>query len=236
MKKIAIITGASGGIGIDLCLRYIEKGYQVIALDKNEHVEMPNAVDFYRVDLKSEAEILHFFETIKRTYKTAHVLINNAAISSFHKRIEDISSLELNDVLAVNLRAPMLMAKAFISLNRGESYGRIINIASTRWHQNEPDWEAYGATKGGIVSFTNSLCVSLSHTPITVNAISPGWIHTNSIENLSENDHKQHPSGRVGKPSDISSACLFLCEPENDFINGANLIIDGGMTKKMIYD
>ena len=111
----------------------------------------------------------------------------------------------------------------------------IIAAVEEGW-QNEAGWEAYGASKGGIVSLTNSLCVSLINTGITVNAISPGWIETGDYESLTERDHKQHPSGRVGKPQDILNACLFLCREENDFINGANLIIDGGMTKKMIYE
>ena len=115
------------------------------------------------------------------------------------------------------------------------SYGRIINIASTRFHQNEQDWEAYGMTKGGIVSLTNSLCVSLSNTNITVNAITPGWIEVNDYAGLRMQDHHQHPCGRVGKPKDILNVCLFLCEEENDFIDGANIFVDGGMSKRMFY-
>ena len=123
----------------------------------------------------------------------------------------------------------------FLCANEGAEYGRIINIASTRWHQNEAGWEAYGASKGGVVSLTNSLCVSLSDTAVTVNAISPGWIETGDYDALTEADHKQHPSGRVGKPADILRACLFLAAAESDFINGINLVVDGGMTKRMIY-
>ena len=78
--------------------------------------------------------------------------------------------------------------------------------------------------------------ISLSETPITVNAISPGWIQVKNYEELTELDHKQHPSRRVGKPKDILNACLFLASEDNDFINGHNLVVDGGMTKKMIYE
>jgi NAD(P)-dependent dehydrogenase (short-subunit alcohol dehydrogenase family) len=79
------------------------------------------------------------------------------------------------------------------------------------------------------------MAISLANTPITVNAISPGWIETNNYESLSESNHKQHPSGRVGKPRDIVNTCLFLTNKENDFINKCNIVVDGGMTKKMIY-
>ena len=95
--------------------------------------------------------------------------------------------------------------------------------------------EGYAASKGGIYSLTHALAVSLSEWNIIVNSIAPGWIETNDYESLRLEDHAQHPSKRVGKPEDIARACLFLCQEENDFINGENITIDGGMTKKMIY-
>ena len=85
------------------------------------------------------------------------------------------------------------------------------------------------------MSLTNTMCISLADTPITVNAISPGWIQCADYDTLSVEDHKQHPSDRVGVPEDIARMDMFLSAPENDFINGANIVIDGGMTKKMIY-
>ncbi len=117
-----------------------------------------------------------------------------------------------------------------------QRYGRIINIASTRYLQSEPGSECYAASKGGIVSLTHALALSFSDYNITVNSISPGWIQNEDYRLLKRSDHNQHPSGRVGRPSDIASACLFLAAPENDFINGQNIVIDGGMTKKMIYE
>ena len=88
----------------------------------------------------------------------------------------EMTADEFDNALSVNLRGAFLCAQAFIKANAGQDYGRIINIASTRWNQNEAGWEAYGASKGGLVSLTNTLAVSLSATPITVNAVSPGWI------------------------------------------------------------
>lgn len=93
---------------------------------------------------------------------------------------------------------------------------------------SEPGGEAYGASKGGLVSLTHALANSLSGTGITVNCISPGWIHTGSRESLRPKDHAQHLSGRVGKPADIASMVLYLCRPESDFINGENIYVDGG--------
>ena len=235
MNKVCVITGGTGGIGYHLSLGFNEKGYKVYALDIKCHKELPKEITFIKVDLRNTTEIKEAFRKIKEESKTVHVLINNGAISNFNKSINDITVDEFNDVISVNLSGSFACAKEFIEANKGESYGRIINISSTRWNQNEANWEAYGASKGGIVSLTNSLAISLSETPITVNAISPGWIQVNNYDELSNIDHNQHPSRRVGKPKDILNACLFLANEENDFINAHNLVIDGGMTKKMIY-
>ena len=114
-------------------------------------------------------------------------------------------------------------------------YGRIINICSTRYLMSESGSEAYAASKGGIYSLTHALALSMSKWHITTNSISPGWIQNKDYDQLRKEDHQQHPSQRVGRPEDIARACLFLCNPDNDFINGENITIDGGMTKKMMY-
>lgn len=234
--KRAVITGGASGIGRYLAMGFAKEGYEVFALDIIDASFSEKNIHFYKMDLRSESEIHQCFKKITEEYGEINVLINNGAISKFNKSVYEISVKEFDDVLTTNLRGAFICCKEFITQKQSGNYGRIINIASTRFHQNEAGWEAYGASKGGIISLTNSLCVSLSNTGITVNAISPGWIETGDYNSLTEIDHKQHPSGRVGKPQDIVNACLFLCREENDFINGANLIIDGGMTKKMIYE
>lgn len=234
--KRAVITGGASGIGRHLAIGFAKQGYEVFALDKTEASFSDPHIHFFQMDLQDESQIRCCFNTIIQDFGQIHVLINNGAISKFHKSVFELTAQEFDQVIHTNLRGAFLCCKEFISQQNFDGYGRIINIASTRFHQNEAGWEAYGASKGGLVSLTNSLCVSLSNTGITVNAISPGWIQVDDYENLTETDHRQHPSGRVGKPQDILNACLFLCEPSNDFINGMNLLIDGGMTKKMIYE
>ncbi len=231
--KICIITGGAQGLGKDMAQRFLKKGHKVIVLDVKQIQE--DDIDFFETNLADPTSIEKAFCYIKEKYNKAHILINNGAISAFVKHINNVSLEDYNRIMDTNLRGAFWCAKEFIQLNQFENYGRIINISSTRWHQNMEDWELYGMSKGGMVSLTNSLCVSLRGTNITVNAISPGHIHTGVWKELEERDHEIHPSNRVGMPRDISNVCLFLADPENDFINGANIVVDGGMTKRMIY-
>ena len=235
MKPVCVITGATGGIGWSLCEGFGLRGYDVVALDVEMIRELPAEVRFIQADLRDEEAVRLAFSEIKKCYGAIHVLINNAALSTFCKPMTELTVGEFDDVIATNLRSVFLCSQEFIAANRGEVYGRIINMSSTRWNQNEAHWEAYGASKGGIVSLTNTMAISLSDTPITVNAISPGWIQTFDYDKLTDADHLMHPSGRVGMPRDILNAALFLADVENDFVNAANLVVDGGMTKKMIY-
>ena len=234
MKKV-IITGGASGIGKCLVEGFHEKGYEVFTFDRVEQMHTHEHVHAYLVDLQDERAIEAGFHHIQEQFGTVDILINNAAIAQFHKPIQAITIEELDQVMDINLRAAFLCSKYFVMQKETFSYGRIINIALTRFHQNEQEWEAYGMAKGGIVSLTNSLCVSLSNTNITVNAITPGWIEVNDYAGLSMQDHHQHPCDRVGKPKDILNVCLFLCEEENDFIDGANIFVDGGMSKRMFY-
>lgn len=234
-KKIVLITGAAGGIGRSLCQAYAKEGATVIATDITKVNFIDKNIHFYKMDLNEKESIEDVFSEIEKKYKKIDILINNGAISYFNRSIFDIEVEEFDRVISVNLRGSFICCKEFLKINNGDEYGRIINIASTRWSQGESGWEAYSASKGGLISMTNTMAVSLGKTKITVNCISPGWIECSDYDNLRKIDHEQHPSGRVGRPEDIARATIFLSHEENDFINGENFVIDGGMTKKMIY-
>lgn len=233
MKQTMIITGVSQGIGRELA-RHFSTIYRVVGLDIGQDPQL-EGVTFHQMDLGDHEDVNRVFKTIHQEVGTAHVLINNGGVSSLVKPMAELDVETFKRVIDVNLVGTFACSKAFLTLNEGADFGRIINVASTRALQNEADWEAYGASKGGIVSLTQSMAVSLVERPITVNAVSPGWIHT-SDEALRDIDHAQHPSGRVGTPEDIVRAVSYLINEKNDFVNGHNLIVDGGMTKKMIYE
>ena len=168
-------------------------------------------------------------------YGRIDILINNAGLSEFKSPYE-ITVEEWDEILNTNLRGIFLCSREAATVMRKTGGGSIVNIASTRAFMSEPNSEAYAASKGGIVALTHALAASFSADQIRVNCISPGWIETGDYSKLRDVDHRQHLSGRVGKPDDIARACLYLTEDGNDFVNGTNLIIDGGMTRKMIYE
>lgn len=145
--------------------------------------------------------------------------------------INDCTYEQFEKALAVGITAPFYLAKLFKDhFAEGAS---IINISSSRDRQSQPNTESYTAAKGGIVALTHALAISLSGR-VRVNSISPGWINTTETDFKGE-DATQHPVGRVGKPSDIAEAVMFLCSDKAGFITGENICIDGGMTKQMIY-
>jgi NAD(P)-dependent dehydrogenase (short-subunit alcohol dehydrogenase family) len=227
-KQNIIITGASNGIG-KILAKNLRKKYHVINIDTVEK-KLKN-VEFYKCDLSNKKKLLKTINKIKSKTNTLFALINNAAIFS-HKSLEEQTIQEWENILSVNLTAPYILSKEFSPLLK-ESLGHIINISSTRALMSENGTEAYSASKGGISSLTHALASSLSP-DVKVNSISPGWINTDKNFAPSLEDNAQHPSGRVGVPLDIVDVVKFLLK-NRGFITGSDFVVDGGMTKKMIY-
>ena len=244
-NKTVIITGAGNGIGRGIALFYAEKEANVVVADIDAAAGARTVADikenggeviFIRTDVRSEADIVRLMEATNQAYGHIDILINNAGISVF-RPIFELSAEEWDNIINTNLRSVFLCSReAAKYMQHNMDGGRIVNIASTRAIMSEPNSEAYAASKGGIVALTHALAASLGQYGITVNAISPGWIETGDYSKLEETDHEQHLSGRVGKPDDIARACVFLTDRENNFVTGINLVVDGGMTRKMIYE
>jgi NAD(P)-dependent dehydrogenase (short-subunit alcohol dehydrogenase family) len=160
-----------------------------------------------------------------------------ACASAGIARNKPLGKLALDEwrrVIDVNLTAAFLFARAAEMPLRAHK-GAIVLIASSRALMSEANTEAYSASKGGLVALTHALAISLGP-DVRVNCISPGWIMTGDYARLKRRDHAQHPAGRVGKPQDIAEMVTFLVETERSgFVTGANFVVDGGMTRKMIY-
>ncbi|WP_102275216.1 glucose 1-dehydrogenase [Cytobacillus massiliigabonensis] len=244
-EKVIVITGAANGIGKGLASAYAKKGAKIVAADMDEKagkkiVEEINNLKgraiFVQTDVRKEAEIIRLMQKAKEEFGQIDILINNAGISRW-KSLYEITADEWDDILHTNLRSVFLCSReAAKYMRENTTGGAIVNLASTRSLMSEPNSEAYAASKGGIVSLTHALAISLSNDRITVNAVSPGWIETGNYYDLRKVDHEQHPSMRVGKPDDIARACFYLTASDNNFVTGVNLVVDGGMTRKMIYE
>lgn len=244
-NQTVIVTGAGQGIGRGVAEAYAREGASVVMAELNEETgraaaeairEAGGIALFVPCDVRKEADIVRLMETAERELGRIDILINNAGVSRF-KPTYELTVEEWDDVLNTNVRSVFLasreMAKRVKENGRG---GSIVNISSTRSIMSEPGSEAYAASKGAIVSITHALAVSLGPDGIRVNCVSPGWIETGDYGALREIDHKQHPAGRVGTPADIARACLYLTHPDNTFVTGAHVVVDGGMTRKMIYE
>ncbi|HOA55590.1 MAG TPA: SDR family oxidoreductase [Clostridiales bacterium] len=244
-NKTVIVTGAGNGIGRGIALLYAEKGESVVVADIDAAAGARIVADikeksgdamFVQTDVRSESDIVRLMEAANQAYGHIDILINNAGISVF-RPVFELSAEEWDNIINTNLRSAFLCSReAAKYMQKNKDGGGIVNIASTRAIMSEPNSEAYAASKGGIVALTHALAASLGQYGITVNAISPGWIETGDYSKLEETDHEQHLSGRVGKPDDIARACVFLTDRENNFVTGINLVVDGGMTRKMIYE
>lgn len=242
--KVAIITGSGKGIGKAIALAYSEKGYTVVIAEINtengklvsEEINSKGGKAlFIKTDISRIEEIAALMKDVNDKLGRIDVLINNAGLSEFYNPLE-IDEITWDRVIDTNLKGTFFASREAAKYMKIKGQGSIVNISSTRALMSEPNSEAYAASKGGILALTHALACSLSEFNITVNAILPGWIETGDYSSISEKDHLQHFSGRVGKPDDIAGACLFLTDSKNNFITGTQLVVDGGMTRKMIYE
>ena len=247
-QKIAVVTGGAQGIGKKTTEDLIGAGYFVVAADCDAEAGSELRQDarfnshcvFIEADISREADVEKIFAKVRELGDSLSLLVNNAGIGRGGKP-DELPLDAWHRVIGVNLTGTFLCSRAAIPALR-KAKGCIVNISSTRALMSEANTEAYSASKGGIVALTHSLAVSLGP-DIRVNCISPGWIETCEYKksskrrspNHSTQDKAQHPAGRVGTPADISSMVLYLASSAAGFITGQNFVIDGGMTRKMIY-
>jgi NAD(P)-dependent dehydrogenase (short-subunit alcohol dehydrogenase family) len=226
MERLAIVTGAARGIGRGVADHLESRGWRVARLD----VEGGRGI--LPCDVSDEASVALVFDMLGGVLGDGlGLLVNNAGLSGpVAGPVEDLPLDVWNRYLAVNLTGAFLMTRAAVPhLRRGR--GSVVNISSTRALMSEPDSEAYAASKAGLLGLTHALAISLGPA-VRANAIAPGWIVTTDAD-LSEEDHAQHPVGRAGRVADIAEAVEYLAGA--GFVTGEVLVIDGGMTRQMIY-
>ncbi|OAA33278.1 NAD(P)-binding domain protein [Moelleriella libera RCEF 2490] len=258
MNKTFIVTGAARGIGRGISRLLLDSQHRVLLVDNN-NAELEHTASLLS---RSHTRGTHFDtvlgsvsspEDVKHATSRAHslfngrldCLVNNAAYTGgVGTSLASMTLQEWNKSLETNLTGPMLMTQACVSM-LSAARGCVVNISSTRAVMSEPHNEAYSTTKAGLLGLTQSMAVSLAEEGIRVNAILPGWIHVldeckradekgmSWEDGLGVDDMKWHLTGRVGKVEDVLAAVRYLVE--NDGVTGTEMVVDGGVTRKMIY-
>ncbi len=244
--RTALVTGGAQGIGRGICEHLSAHGSRVFALDLDEGalsgLAAPAGADLVTIaaDVSDEASVRSALAEVKDRAGRLDLLVNNAGLAGPSSGpVDELPLEDWNRWIGTNLTGAFLMTKHAVPLLR-QAKGSIVNMTSTRAFMSEPETEAYAASKGGLFALTHALAISLGP-DIRVNGIAPGWIDTSTHQkasagppdDLREIDHAQHPAGRVGRPEDVAKAVAYLAEAE--FVTGETITIDGGMTRKMIY-
>jgi NAD(P)-dependent dehydrogenase (short-subunit alcohol dehydrogenase family) len=237
---VALITGAAHGIGRAIAQRLLDDGSRVGVVDlpgsglKRSYARQSRRVALIEGDVADEETARRAVNAVTDQFGRLDGLVSNAGIM-VRKPLRALTLADWRKVLDTNLTAAYLFARAAEKALRA-SRGAIVTIASTRALMSQPNTESYSASKGGLVAFTHALAISLGP-DVRVNCVSPGWIATDPKEKLRRKDHGQHPVGRVGQPQDVAEVVALLLDRERSgFITGANFVVDGGMTRKMIYE
>ena len=249
-RQVALVTGGGQGIGKCIVRRLHNAGMAVAIAEidaeacreiEEEYAHL-DSVQFWETDVADEASVESAVRQTMNHFDRLDALVNNAGIANpANAPVHELSLEQWNRVIGTNLTGMFLCVKHSVPYLK-RFRGAVVNIASTRAIQSEPHTEAYSASKGGVLALTHALAMTLGP-EIRVTCISPGWIDVTELKkasrllpsDLSTIDHAQHPAGRVGKPEDVAALVEFLISDEAGFITGQNFVVDGGMTKKMIY-
>jgi hypothetical protein len=248
--RTVIVTGGAQGIGRGIASRLLAGGWNVAIVDADADAGAETARDldaadrllFVATDVSDEDNVRTCVEAAINRFGGIDALVNNAGVARPPRvPVETLPLADWNRTIGVNLTGCFLMAKHCVAHLR-RTRGAIVNVASTRALQSEANTEPYSASKGGVVALSHALAVSLGP-EIRVNCVSPGWIDVRgwqkstrrTTDALRPEDHAQHPVGRVGTPEDVAAVVEFLLSDAAGFVTGQNWMIDGGMTRKMIY-
>ena len=247
--KTALVTGAARGIGKAIALKFAEEGANIaftdLVIDENGEATRKE-IEAKGVKCMAYASNAADFAQTEEVVKQVHadfgsidVLVNNAGITKDGLMIR-MTEQQWDAVIGVNLKSAFNFIHACTPIMMRQRSGSIINMASVVGVHGNAGQSNYAASKAGMIALAKSVAQEMGGRGIRANAIAPGFIETAMTAALSEEVRKEWmkaiPLRRGGKPEDIARMALFLSQTANDFINGENLTIDGGMTKKMIYD
>jgi NAD(P)-dependent dehydrogenase (short-subunit alcohol dehydrogenase family) len=236
--KIALVTGASAGIGRAVALRFAQEGARVVAVARSESVDRLTAdgdgrIDTLRCDVSDPAQVAALAATCRERYGRLDVLCNNAGIGGRNSvRIHELDIEDWDRVLGTNLRGAFLVLKYTIPLLLAAGGGSIVNMASIGSFRATPGSAAYITSKGGLLLLTRTAALEYVNDNIRVNAVCPGVTRTEILANLPDEFQamltSRVPMGRMGTPEEVAALTLFLASDEASYVTGAAYIIDGG--------
>lgn len=242
--KVAIVTGASKGIGKAIAKLYAEEGAKVLAVFHSDEAGALSTLEEIRAaggeasllqgDVSKKADTEKMAEEARRLYGTVDVLCSNAGIYPIVK-IEEMTEDDWDRVLSINLKGTFLAVKACLPQMQAQNYGRIVCISSTTGPRTGvPGLAHYGASKNGIIGFIRNACLELGKYNITINAVEPGAVLTEGIKDALDEAtireiEKEIPLKRWADPMDIAYAALFLATDESKYITGQSIVVDGGL-------
>jgi len=240
-RRVAVVTGASRGIGKQIAIALAAKQVAVALVGRDEtslqavRESIGGSAEVFLADVSEESAVERLRDQVNESLGSADILINNAGII-LRKRMLDLSTEEWNRVIQTNLTGPFLCARAFAPGMIAKKFGRIVNITSIFSHVGYLDRTAYCASKAGLLGLTKALALELAPHNVTVNGVSPGPIATemntgqmlDSVKNAQFLSHV--PLGRWGRPEEVGATTVFLCSDEAGFITGADILVDGGWT------
>jgi len=233
--KVVHVSGGSRGIGRAIALAFAQAGARVVVSARNAETLAATGLDYEVCDIADSAQIRRAVENIVKRHGRLDVLFNVAGINYRHAA-ETYPEERLDEILAVNLRGNYLMAQACGRVMINQRRGKIINVASVHTGFSLAGMAPYGASKGAIGAMTRALAVEWAPYNIQVNAIAPGFIRTDLNRVLWENEKirawalERAPAGRIGEPTDLVGAAIFLASAASDYVNGQVLYVDGGLT------
>ena len=240
-NKVAIVTGAAGGIGLATAVRFAEEGAQVVAADIQPGGDSDSGAGVHRVqvDVSQAVQVEELIATTVDRFGRLDVIHSNAAIMR-DGSVVDLSEDDWDAMFAVNVKGAYLCAKYGIPMMRRSGGGSFIITASVNSYYAESDIAGYCATKGAAMQLARAIAVDHGPEGIRANCICPGWIETPMSQPfLDENPEGREfagriaPMGRIGQPQDVADVAVFLASDESRFVTGAALQVDGGWTAGM---
>ncbi len=239
--KVAVVTGATRGIGFTVAESLAKCGAQVACIGTNVErlnesvakiVDQGLKAKAYICNVADKEQVKKMAENVLTDFGSVDILVNNAGITR-DMLLRRLTDEDWDDVINVNLGGPFRVTRAFLESMRKKKKGRIVNIASISGLIGNPGQANYSASKAGVIGMTRTLSKEVGNRNITVNAIAPGFIETDMTAVLKEimiqGVKDRTPLGRLGKPEDIANAVLFFVSDEASFITGQTLVVDGGL-------